>query len=80
MREESDLSQTDSLYLGRAFRARNLIDEGDRQVLGIEVAYSIPSLAVIPVMEEKFLVTILQLAPALRARGLCDSIESWVFR
>jgi putative transposase len=34
----------DALYGGRAFRTLNLIDEGNRQVLGIEVAHSIPSL------------------------------------
>jgi len=42
---------TESLYSGRAFRTLNLIDEGNRQVLGIEVAHSIPSLRVIRVME-----------------------------
>jgi putative transposase len=43
---------TDSPYSGRAFRTLNLIDEGNRQVLGIEVAHSIPSLRVIRVMEQ----------------------------
>ena len=43
---------TDSLYSGRAFRTLNLIDEGNRQALGIEVAHSIPSLGVIRVMEQ----------------------------
>lgn len=43
---------SDSLYGGRAFRTLNLIDEGNRQVLGIEVAHSIPSLRVIRVMEQ----------------------------
>jgi putative transposase len=42
----------DALYGGRAFRTLNLIDEGNRQVLGIEVAHSIPSLRVIRVMEQ----------------------------
>ena len=42
----------DALYSGRAFRTLNLIDEGNRQVLGIEVAHSIPSLRVIRVMEQ----------------------------
>src|SRR5439155_6767968 len=37
---------------GRAFRTLNLIDEGNRQVLGIEIAHSIPSLRVIRVMEQ----------------------------
>jgi putative transposase len=42
----------DALYGGRAFRTLNLIDEGNRQVLGIEVAHSIPGLRVIRVMEQ----------------------------
>jgi hypothetical protein len=42
----------DALYGGRAFRTLNVIDEGNRQVLGIEVATSIPSLRVIRVMEQ----------------------------
>jgi putative transposase len=42
----------DSLYSGRAYRTLNVIDEGNRQVLGIEVAYSIPSLRVIRVLQQ----------------------------
>jgi len=42
----------DALYGGRAFRTLNIIDEGNREVLGIEVATSIPSLRVIRVMEQ----------------------------
>ena len=42
----------DALYGGRAFRTFNVIDEGNREVLGIEVATSIPSLRVIRVMEQ----------------------------
>jgi len=42
----------DALYGGRAFRTLNLIDEGNRQVLGIEVAHSIPGLRAIRVMEQ----------------------------
>lgn len=42
----------DSLYSGRAYRTLNIIDEGNRQVLGIEVAYSIPSLRVIRVLQQ----------------------------
>ena len=41
----------DTLYGGRTFRTFNVIDEGNREVLGIEVADSIPSLRVIRVME-----------------------------
>ena len=37
----------DTLYGGRVFRTFNVIDEGNREVLGIEVATSIPSLRVI---------------------------------
>jgi putative transposase len=42
----------DALYGRRAFRTLNVIDEGNREVLGIEVATSIPSLRVIRVMEQ----------------------------
>jgi putative transposase len=42
----------DALYSGTAFRTLNLIGEGNRQVLGIEVAHSIPNLRVIRVMEQ----------------------------
>ena len=42
----------DALYGGRAFRTFNVIDEGNREALGIEVAHSIPSLRVIRVMEQ----------------------------
>jgi putative transposase len=42
----------DALYGGRAFRTLNVIDEGNREGLGIEIATSIPSLRVIRVMEQ----------------------------
>ena len=42
----------DALYGGRWFRTSNVIDEGNRQALGIEVATSIPSARVIPVLEQ----------------------------
>ena len=42
----------DSLYSGRAYRTLKFIDEGNRQVLEIEVAYSIPSLRVIRVLQQ----------------------------
>jgi putative transposase len=42
----------DSLYGGRPFRTLNVIDEGNRQGLGIEIATSIPALRVIRVMEQ----------------------------
>jgi putative transposase len=42
----------DALYGGRSFRTLNVIDEGNREALGIEVATSIPSLRVIRIMEQ----------------------------
>jgi putative transposase len=42
----------DALYGGRWFRTFNVIDEGNRQALGIEVATSIPSARVIRVLEQ----------------------------
>jgi hypothetical protein len=42
---------TDTLYSGRAFRRFNVMDEGNREVLGIELPHSIPSLRVIRAME-----------------------------
>lgn len=42
----------DALYGGRWFRTFNVIDEGNREALAIEVAQSIPSLRVIRVLEQ----------------------------
>jgi putative transposase len=42
----------DALYGGRPFRTFNVIDEGNREGLGIEVATSIPSLRVIRFLEQ----------------------------
>ena len=42
----------DALYGGRAIRTLNVIDEGNREALGIEVATSIPSSRVIRVLEQ----------------------------
>jgi transposase InsO family protein len=42
----------DTLYSSRSFRTFNVIDEGNREALGIEVAHSIPSLRVIRVIEQ----------------------------
>jgi putative transposase len=42
----------DALYGGRWFRTLNVIDEANRQALGIEVATSIPSARVIRVLEQ----------------------------
>lgn len=42
----------DSLYDGRQFRTLNVIDEGDRQALGVEMATSIPARRVVGVLEE----------------------------
>ena len=41
-----------ALYGGRWFRTLNVIDEGNRRVLGVEVATSIPSIRVIRVLEQ----------------------------
>ena len=42
----------DALYDGRRFRTLNVLDDGNRQALGIEVATSIPSLRAIRVMNQ----------------------------
>lgn len=42
----------DALYSGRGFRTLNVIDEGNRQALGIKVATSIPSARVVRVLEQ----------------------------
>jgi putative transposase len=43
---------TDALYAGRKFRTLNVLDEGNREGLAIEVAISIPSARLIRVLEE----------------------------
>ena len=42
----------DALYNGRKIRTLNVIDEGNREALAIDVALSIPSVRVIRVLEE----------------------------
>ena len=42
----------DALYGGRKIRTLNLIDEGNREALAIDVALSIPSVRVIRILEE----------------------------
>ena len=42
----------DALHDGRRFRTLNVIDDGNRQVLGIEIATSIPSNRAIRVMNQ----------------------------
>ena len=42
----------DALYDGRAFRTFNVLDEGNREALAIEIGTSIPSARVIRVLEE----------------------------
>jgi putative transposase len=42
----------DALYSGRKIRTLNVIDEGNREALAIDVALSIPSVRVIRVLEE----------------------------
>lgn len=60
----------DTLYSGRTFRTFNVIDEGNREVLGIEVAHSIPSLRVIRVMEQ--LIELYGKPAALRLDNGCE--------
>lgn len=43
---------SDALYGARKFRTLNVIDEGNREALAIDVALSIPSVRVIRVLEE----------------------------
>lgn len=43
---------SDALYGGRKFRTLNVIDEGNREALAIEVATSIPSRRVVRVLDE----------------------------
>jgi len=43
---------SDALYGPRKFRTLNVIDEGNREALGIDVAISIPSVRVIRVLDE----------------------------
>lgn len=43
---------TDALYGGRKFRTLNVIDEGNREALAIDVGTSIPSVRVIRLVEE----------------------------
>jgi putative transposase len=43
---------SDALYGGRKFRTLNVIDEGNREVLAIEISTSIPSVRVVRVLEE----------------------------
>jgi putative transposase len=42
----------DTLYDGRRFRTLNVLDDGNRQALGIEVATSIPSARAVRVMDQ----------------------------
>jgi len=42
----------DRLYDGRAFRTLNVLDEGNREALAIEIATSLPSWRVVAVLEE----------------------------
>ena len=43
---------SDALYGGRKIRTLNIIDEGNREVLAVEVATSIPSVRVVRVLDE----------------------------
>jgi hypothetical protein len=42
----------DALYGGRAFSTPDVIDEGNREALGVEILTPIPSVRVIRVMEQ----------------------------
>ncbi len=42
----------DSLYSGRSYRVSNVLDEGNREVLAIEVDFSLPSARVVAVLDE----------------------------
>jgi len=42
----------DALYDGRLFRALAVIDEGNREALGIEIGTSIPSARIIGVLDD----------------------------
>lgn len=44
--------RADGLYDGRKFRTLNVIDEGNREALGIEVATSIPARRLVRVLEQ----------------------------
>jgi putative transposase len=43
---------SDALYGGRKFRTLNVLDEGNREALVIDVAFSLPSVRVIRVLDE----------------------------
>lgn len=43
---------SDALYDGREFRTLNVLDEGNREALAIDVAFSLPSARVIRVLDE----------------------------
>jgi putative transposase len=43
---------SDALYGGRKFRTLNVLDEGNREALAIDVAFSLPSTRVIRVLDE----------------------------
>jgi putative transposase len=70
---------SDALYGGRKFRTLNVIDEGNREALVIDVAYSIPSLRVIRVLNE--LVAIYGRPAALRMDNgpelISEALTEW---
>jgi putative transposase len=43
---------SDALYRGRKFRTLNVIDEGNREGLAVDAAYSIPSARVVRILDE----------------------------
>lgn len=72
----------DALYGGRKFRTLNVIDEGNREVLAIEVACAIPSARVIRVLDE--LVTLYGAPAALRMDNgpelTSETLRAWCER
>jgi putative transposase len=69
----------DALYRGRKFRTLNVIDEGNREGLAIEVAFAIPSLRVIRVLDE--LVAVYGCPKALRMDNgpelISEALTEW---
>ena len=69
----------DSLYSGRAYRLFNVLDEGNREALAIEVDVSLPSVRVIAVLEQ--LCTIYGRPRQLRCDNgpefLADAMKEW---
>ena len=72
----------DSLYSGRPYRLFNVLDEGNREALAIEVDVSLPSVRVIAVLEQ--LCTIYGRPRQLRCDNgpefLADAMKEWALQ